>query len=170
MVPCRNPRSLRRCDQRALINIKSDIEISKDKLFFVNHMSAGSTRNKWYLLQVNMDQSDLFSARNYGVYYFQWYIRQYEDCNKYPTMECRFWTEIVTKNQDDKLGKMLPVTPSKVHNLLEKNQTHVWYQGDISLDGHRLVGPFQFGTAGRNKLKHPNMIEDKQWKAMDKEG
>ena len=36
------------------------------------------------------------------------------------------------------------------------------------MDEHRMVGPFQFGTAGRKILKYPNTIEEKQWKALGK--
>ena len=85
-------------------------------------------------------------------------------------MKCRFWPEIRMNNQDGTLGKMLSVRPSKLHNLLQKNQTCVWYQDDISLADHRLVGPFQFGTTGRNKLKYPNMIDKQQLKELEKEG
>ena len=35
---------------------------------------------------------------------------------------------------------MLPARQSKVNNLLQKNQTHMWYQDYISLDDHKLVG------------------------------
>ena len=45
----------------------------------------------------------------------------------------------------------------------------MWYKGDISLAENKLVGPFQFDTTGRKKLKHPNIIEDKQWKGLEKE-
>ena len=72
---------------------------------------------------------------------------------KNPTMKCRFWTEIRTKNQDGTLENMLPARPSKVHNILKNNQTYVWYQDDISLDDHIMVGTSQFGTSGRKKLK-----------------
>ena len=68
------------------------------------------------------------------------------------------------------LGSMLTVRPSKVQNLLQKNQTYVWYQDDIYLDEHRLVGTFQFETTGRKKLKYPNMIDNKKWKELGKEG
>ena len=47
-----------------------------------------------------------------GVYRCLWYIRKYEDYNKYPTMECHFGPEIIRKNQDGTLGKVLPVIPS----------------------------------------------------------
>ena len=91
-----------------------------------------------------MDQSYPVSTGKYGLYCCRWYVRQYEVCNNYPTMDCRFWPEIRTKNQDGKLGNMLPIIPSKVHNLLQNNQTYVWIQDDIALVDHRLVGPFQF--------------------------
>ena len=83
-------------------------------------------------------------------------------------MKCPFWTEIRTKNQYSTLGKMLPVRPSKVNNLLQDNQTYICYQDDISLTDHRLVGPFQFGTTGINELKYPNMVDKKHWKELEK--
>ena len=104
-------------------------------------------------------QSEPADMSNYGVYRCRWYIRQYENCNKYPTMECRFGPEIRTKNQDSTLGDVLPVRPGKVQNLLHKNITCVWYQDDICLADHRLFSPFKFGTTGRKKLKYPNMID-----------
>ena len=85
-------------------------------------------------------------------------------------MECRFGPEIIKKNQNNMLGKMFQVRPIKVHNLLQKNQTYTWYQYDVSLAEHRLVGPLKFGTAGRKKLKYSNMINVKQWKELKKEG
>ena len=85
-------------------------------------------------------------------------------------MKCYFLPEIIAKNQDGTMGKMLPARPSKVQNLLQKNQTYVWYQDDIYLDEHRLVGTSQFETTGRKKLKYPNMIDDKEWKELGKEG
>ena len=83
-------------------------------------------------------------------------------------MEFHFGTEIRTKHQNYTLGKMLPLIPSKVHNLLQKNNKYFWYQYDISLGEHRLVEPFKFGAKGRNVLKYPNMIKDKQWKKLEK--
>ena len=72
-----------------------------------------------------------------------------------------FFPEIRTKNQDDMLGSMLTVRPSKVQNLLQKNQTYVWYQYDISLAEHRLFRIFKSGTTRRKRLKYPNMIDVK---------
>ena len=46
VVPLRNPRRLRRGDQRSLRQLKSEIESSKEKLFFIRHIVAGSTQAK----------------------------------------------------------------------------------------------------------------------------
>ena len=67
LFPHRNPRKLKQDDQRSLSQLKSNIERSNDKLFFIKHMSTGLTHSKWYLLQVNIYQSEPFSMRNYGV-------------------------------------------------------------------------------------------------------
>ena len=65
-------------------------------------------------------------------------------------MECRFCPEMRMEDHDGPLGKMFSVIPSKVHNMLQENQTSVWYQDDISMSDNRLVGTFQFGTIGEN--------------------
>ena len=80
LVSRRNPRRIRGGDLRPLSQIKSDIKRSKDKLFLIKHMSAGSTHAKWYLVQVDMEQSNPVSMSNYGAYGFRWYIIQYEEC------------------------------------------------------------------------------------------
>ena len=89
--------------------------------------------------------------------------KKIQGLQKNPTTECRFWPETRTNNQDGTMVKMFSVIPSKVHNLLQKNQTYVWYQDDISLSEHSLVGTIQLGTTGRKKLKYPNMVDVKQW-------
>ena len=63
-------------------------------------------------------------------------------------MECCFWPEIITKNQDIMIGKMLQVIPSQVNNILQKNHTYMWYKDGIYLAENFLVGTFQFETIG----------------------
>ena len=48
-----------------------------------------------------------------------------------------------------------------MNEFLKKIQVYVWYHDDIYLDDNRLVGSFQFGTSGKNKLKQLNTIEEK---------
>ena len=57
-------------------SLKMIFERSKDKLFFINHISTGSTQTEWYLVQVDMDQLKPVVMRNYGVYCFRLYVRQ----------------------------------------------------------------------------------------------
>ena len=59
--------------------------------------------------------------------------------------------------QDGPLGNMCPVRPLQVNDFLKERKGHVWYQYGISLAYHSLVGPFQFGTTGRNKLNTPTL-------------
>ena len=68
LVPLRNPRRLRQGDQRALIQLKSEIKSSMDTNLFIKYISAGSTRAKWYLVQVDMNQLDPIDMKDYGVY------------------------------------------------------------------------------------------------------
>ena len=62
-VPRRNPRRLRRRNQIALIQIKSDIEISKDDLFFIKNIVLQLTQAKQYLVEVAIEQSDPVDMR-----------------------------------------------------------------------------------------------------------
>ena len=40
--------------QNSLRQLKIDIEISKDNIFFINHIAAGSTQAKSYLFKLDM--------------------------------------------------------------------------------------------------------------------
>ena len=154
--------------KRATQLLKIDIETSNKKLFFIKHRDTGSEQAKWYLVQVDMDKSDPVTTRDYGVYQCQWYTRHHKDCTKYPIMECRFGPDIREIQKDGTLGNMWTVRPLQVDEFLKKCQGYVWYQYDTPLAYHRLVGPLQFGTTGIKKLKYPNMIDDKQWKELEK--
>ena len=65
-------------------------------------------------------------------------------------MACIFWPYIKEMQHDGTLGKMWPVIPLKVNNLLNKYQGYVWYQDGIHLDEYSMVGTFQFDTTGIN--------------------
>ena len=52
--PLRNPGRIRLSYQIELRYHKIDIERSKDKLSFIEHISAWSTQNKWHLVQVDL--------------------------------------------------------------------------------------------------------------------
>ena len=116
----RNPSSLIRGDQISLRQLKNKIESSRDKLFFIKNIAAGSSQAKWYLVQVDSYQLDMVSTRYYGVYQLKWYTRHHEDCNQHRTMECHFWMEIREMNRDETFGKMFPVRPLRINGFLQK--------------------------------------------------
>ena len=68
-VTCSNPRRIRRGEKRALKLLNSDIEKSKDKLFFIMHRAAVSSQDECYLVQDDRGQSYLVTMRDYGVYW-----------------------------------------------------------------------------------------------------
>ena len=103
--------------KRATQLLKIDIENSNKKIFFIKHRDTGSEQAKWYLVQVDMDQSDPVTIKYYRVYRCQWYIRHHEDCTKRPITECCFWPEIREIHQDSTLGNMWPVRPLRVNDF-----------------------------------------------------
>ena len=159
-----NPRRLIQVDKRALQILKSDYKNSNNDIFFINNISTVSAQAKWKLVQVDMDQSYWVIMRDYGVYRWWWYIRNHEDCTKRPIMEFHFWPEIREMQQDGTLVNMWPMRPLRVNDFLKKRQGYVWYQNDIYLAEHKLVGQLKLGTIGRNKLKCPNMV---QWETVE---
>ena len=72
------------------------------------------------------------------------YVRQYDEFRKYRTMECCFYPEKRTNNQDGKLGKMLSLRTSNLHNLLQfrhmcgTKMTYLW--PSIDWFGHSNLG------------------------------
>ena len=85
-------------------------------------------------------------------------------------MECHFWSDIREMQQYDTLEKMCPVRSLKVNDFLKKRILYVWYQDEISLADNRMVGPFQFLTTRRNKLKYPTLSMIKSGRNWGKKG
>ena len=86
--------------------LKRNIEKLNSNLFFIKNIASVSAQAKFYLLQVDIDQSDPVTMIYYGVYRFQWYIRHHEDCTKHPIMAYRFLPEIMEMHQNSTLGKI----------------------------------------------------------------
>ena len=53
-VLSRKPRKPRWEDHVAMSQLKNDIERAKVKIFFMKHMTSGSTQAKWYSVLVDM--------------------------------------------------------------------------------------------------------------------
>ena len=96
--------------------------ISKLKLKFQRISSFSSTQVNWYLVQVDMNQSDPVAMRFYEVYLCHCYIRYHENCTQHRTMEYRFWTDIREMKQDGTLGFFLPPRPLRVNGFIQRYQ------------------------------------------------
>ena len=55
--------------------------------------------------------------------------------------------------------KMFLVITIRLNGSLKKHHEYIWYQDDIYLEDHRLVGLLQSRISRGGKLKHPNSIE-----------
>ena len=100
-----------------------------------------------------MYQSDNVAMREYSVYRFRWYTIYHGGFNKHPTTDYCFCTEIREIQKDNTIIKMFSVRTLQVNEILKKIWVCVWYQDDIYLAYHILVGTFQLGTTVRKKLK-----------------
>ena len=99
----------------------------------------------WYVVQVDLDETDPLVAKDWGVYHVKWYIRHHEDAKSMLQCNCRFWPEIHEIIPDGGFGPLYPVSPHKVAKTLEKQGNRFgWYQLDINLAENGLVGPFDF--------------------------
>ena len=98
-------------------NFLKVIKKSKDNLPFIKHRASVSSQSKWYLIKVDIYQSDPVTMRDYGVYRCQWYIRHHKDCTKRPIVECRFGPVIREIPQYVKLGKMWTAIPLRSNDF-----------------------------------------------------
>lgn len=131
----------------ALRRLYNRIESSKDRLFFIKHLPDGQVLPTWYLVQVDLDETDPIVAKDWGIYHVRWYIRHHEDAKRRLQCNCRFWPEIHEIKSDGTFGKLYPIRPHKVNKLLEtKGKLYGWYQMDVNLAETGLLGPFDFGS------------------------
>jgi hypothetical protein len=121
------------------------IERSRDKLFIIKHTPTGQVSPTWYVVQVDLDETDPIAAKDWGVYRARWYIRHHRDSKKNLHCNCRFWPEIHELNSDNSFGPVYPVGPEKAEAFVVKHSNRYgWYQLDVNIAEAGLVGPFDF--------------------------
>jgi hypothetical protein len=52
---------------------------------FFQHQPMGQMLPSWFMVQVNLDKTDLVAAKEQGVYWIHWMVRHFQDCLKRPT-------------------------------------------------------------------------------------
>lgn len=147
-----------------LRNLWRRVRASKDKLFFIKRQLYGEQQARWYLVQVDLDETDPQSALQFGRYHCKWHVRHADDSLKVKTRFARFWPEIHLV-RDGVLAEMVPVRPNKVANLLGGKKTgsrYAWYCDEVDLAEDQLVGPFDFKTATL-KDNRLNLIDQACW-------
>ena len=139
------------------------IQLSKDKLFFIKRQLYGEQSARWYLVQVDLDETDPHAAKQVGRYHCKWYVRHVDDSREMATRNARFWPEIHVI-RDGVLAEMILVRPNKVATFLRDKgrQKYVWYQDEVSLAEDQLVGPFDF-KSGTQDQPRQNRVDSAQW-------
>ena len=61
---------------------------------------------KWYLVEVDLEETDPVAAKERGMYWCQWWIKNHQDSMKLPIWSCQFWPEVWIKGKDGVLGRL----------------------------------------------------------------
>jgi hypothetical protein len=143
-----------------LTTLWKDIELSQDKLFFIQRHDTGRPRPEWHLVQVDLDETNPRTAKQNGEYHVKYYIRNYQQSKRRATRACKYWPLIREIRPDGNFGAILMVRPDKVDELLAKRPTsRGWYQREENLATNGLIGPFDFATID----KENHRIEPNHW-------
>jgi hypothetical protein len=135
---------------------------SKNKLFFIQRQHHGGHLATWFLVQVDLEETDENQAKRSGIYHCKWYIRNVDDSRKVKTRFARFWPEIHEFRQGV-LGKMIAIRPDKVPRFIEqRSKEYAWYQDKVDLAKDSLVGPFDFMPITRQQPRQ-NCIDEVYW-------
>ena len=142
-------------------HLKEKIASSLNKLFFISYTPTGQVAAQWYLVQVDLDESDTEVTDKFGVYLVKFYIRHHQDSTHKSICSCRYWPEIHKLQSDGEIGSIYPVAPKRVKNLLQARTNLYWYQDDVNLVTDALVGPFNF--------KKGYLVDAAQWEELQQE-
>lgn len=117
--------------------------LSRDKMFLIAHTSIGGSSQKWYVVQVDEEETDEAKARLTGEYLVCWWHLHHEDCLRRPVPRCRFLLDVREIRPDGSFGPGRAVKPAKARTTLAKRPNLGWYQLPILLVEERIVGPFK---------------------------
>jgi hypothetical protein len=143
--------------KQVLQQLWENIESSKDKLFFIQEKETGQLTAKWYLVQVDRDETKRQNAISIGEYHVRWLIKNEPQAKTEKTRKCAFWPLI--KELLPNIGAIVMFRPQKAITILEqKPYKYAWYQREINLVEGKLHGPFDYG---KNFT-----IDDAHWDAL----
>jgi hypothetical protein len=150
--------------------LHEDIKASEDKLFIIKKTEPNEETKNWHLVQIDWEETNHSRARRLGEYHTKFYVRNATDAKKRLVCKCRYWPLIYEIRHDGYFGRMIPVRPNKVEEVLKnKPTTRGWYQMDINIAEDRLIGPFNFTTQQDGTTMETHRIREEIWKALETE-
>ena len=136
-----------------------EIAKSRDKILVVKSKDESSNTNKWYITQVDWDETKERDAKEEGIYRLKWLAPHYADSKKRRRRDCRYWPEIHEVDKHGNLGRMRFVKPEKATREYINDQKWAFYEWDVNLTEDLLLGPFDLRTIS----KEPNRVDNEIW-------
>jgi hypothetical protein len=148
---------------RDLRTLWDNIAKSNHKLLFIRYRPYGQTTYKWYLVTVDLEETDPILARQTGTYYVQWYIRHPDDSKSKPQSECRYWPEIREIDTDGEFGSYVSYKPERAYTMVKNYPNKYGIYGlEVNLPTDMLVGPFDF-AAGTPTSNGRYRVAPEEW-------
>jgi hypothetical protein len=128
--------------------LRQVIESSVDKLFFIAYRSPNTLRPRWWLVQVDLEQTEKLSNAekiNKTTYYCHFFSPPDNNEKKESHPGCRWWPiwhEYSTDNGMIVFGKQVRITPSRIPN----SEKYIAWADKVDLGNPAicLLGPFDF--------------------------
>jgi hypothetical protein len=131
--------------RETLTQLWTQTEASKDKLYFIQEKETGKMTAKWYLIQVDTDETRRKNALQLGEYHVRWMIKNDHQAKTKKTRLCAFWPLIRELLPNGYFGAIVMFQPQKALPMLAKKPLkYAWYQREINLAELKLHGPFDF--------------------------
>ena len=148
------------------LTLYKNLQESKDKMVIIRSREKQSEQYKWYLAQVDWDETNELEAKNDGVYRLKWLVPHHCDSAKRRRRDCRFWPEIHEVDRQGNLGRMRFMNPTKTTREFVSKQGWAFYEWDVNLLEDLLVGPFDLQVIGNE----PNRVGAHVWSALKVQG
>ena len=106
-----------------------DINESVDKLIIIKRQDKPTMRPVWYLVQVDLDETNERRAQKTGEHHVRCCTRHFTDARKRLVRNCRFWPLIREIKPDGNFGDIVFIRPAKADETLAKKVcTRGWCQ------------------------------------------
>ena len=120
------------------------IEKSKDKMCIIRKADEKG-KYEYHVIQIDMDETSERKAKQKGEYHGKFWIRNFKDSEMMKVRDCRFYPLVRELLKGGWPGAMIMVGPTQVERFLEKHYSkYFWYQMEVNLLDHLVVGPFDF--------------------------